>query len=116
MYNKFYLFLRIGCYSRQWFTPSLDDKNNSFSGWNEKIHNFIIIDNFEYCNFNRNDLHKILKGQALCINRPYRKNKLCILKCPIIFISNVRPEESLLDYFCLVETSRESKRFDQYKN
>jgi hypothetical protein len=78
-------------YERQVFRPLPNEPKYSMQGYEKKLHNIILIDEFDITEYNCSDLKKILAGESIMSNTKNGSGRTIYHRNPTILISNLEP-------------------------
>ena len=86
----------LGAYFANRFSPPRGTDNRfTWSAFNPKRHNHVVIDEYKSDQFNATDLNLLLSGECLVTDKKFKNQQDVYMKCPIIICSNFPPEETM---------------------
>lgn len=95
---------------KQKFIPNMFDETFTWSDWNPNFYNLVIVDQFHISKFNKYEILNIIKQKEIkCLEKITCKNKVILIKCPLIFISNNEPDNDMLQYLTIVRADEKGK-------
>jgi len=92
-------------YESQIFRPTPNDTRFAWQDFEPKIHNMVLIDEFDILQFDVSDFKKAIAGECLIANVKCQHSKKIRLLMPMIFISNKEPpkDDLSIKYRGLIE-------------
>lgn len=103
--KTFFIKSLFGHLAGQTFIPCISIGQSAWKEWDPKLYNLVIIDLISLTNKESIVLKMILEKIPFSLKKKYsQKNKIVIVKCPIIVISNQDPPDFLKEIICPVKT------------
>ena len=78
-------------YEQQVFTPTPNDFRFAYQEFDATMHNVMLVDEFDFAEYNLNDFKKATEGRSIAVNCKGTRARRTCLRMPMIFISNHAP-------------------------
>ncbi|CAF1021492.1 unnamed protein product [Brachionus calyciflorus] len=99
----------LGAYNHQAFRPTRKDKRFAWESWNPRAYTHIIVDEFEFSDFDENTWKIAVEGLPFEQAVKFKDSETKIIQVPMIFISNKNPKDfpGFSSRILVVQTTRD---------